>query len=76
MGHFQDRQLWLQILLLGLPELQNYTGAEQSQVLLQILTNYGIHKDNLRWFILNNTIKNNTGFVQISETISFDRLKQ
>lgn len=63
-------------MLLGLPELQSHTGAKQSRVLLQILDDYGIHEDNLGWFVLDNAINNDTALVQLSQTISFDQLKR
>lgn len=75
-GHFLDKQLRLQMLLLGLPELQSHTGAEQSRVLLQVLNDYGIHEGNLGWFVLDNATNNNTALVQLSLTISFDPLKR
>lgn len=58
-GHFLDKQLWLQILLFDLLELQSDTNIEQSWVLFRILVDYDIGKGNLRWFILDNTINNN-----------------
>lgn len=58
-GHFLDKQLWLQILLFDLLELQSYTNIEQSWVLFRILVDYNIDKGNLRWFILDNIINNN-----------------
>lgn len=58
-GHFLDKQLWLQILLFDLLELQSDTNIEQSWVLFRIVVNYDIGKGNLRWFILDNTINNN-----------------
>lgn len=75
-GHFLDKQLPLQTLLLGLPELQSHKGAEQSRVLLQVLKDYGIHEGNLGWFVLDNATNKNTALVQLSLTISFDPLKR
>lgn len=51
-------------------------GVKQSQVLLQILDNYGIYKDNLEWFFLDNITNNSIALIQLLQTIFFNPLKR
>ncbi len=75
--HFlSEKLLELKKLLLGLPVISNHSGDEQARVLLILLEEYRIDHEKLGWFVLDNTISNDTTLKELSKSIAFDPQKK
>lgn len=66
----------LHTLLLGLPEIHGHTGEEQARALRLVLNDYGIDKDKLGWFVLDNASNNDTALLELQKAIEFDPQKK
>ncbi len=77
MAHFLIGESYeLHTLLLGLPEIHGQTGKEQARALRLVINDYGVSKDKLRWFVLDNASNNDTALLELQKTIEFDPQKK
>ncbi len=76
MAHFlSGRSYELHTLLLGRPEIHGHTGEKQARALRLVLNDYGVSKDKLGWFVLDNASNNDTVLLELQKTIEFDPQK-
>ena len=72
--HFINQYYKAVTRLITLPSLPKHskTGVDQVAVILPVLTYFGISKENLGYFILNNATNNNTTLVELGKALNFD----
>jgi hypothetical protein len=71
--HYIDRGCKLQTVLGALTPIKGEkTGENQEAVITPVLRKYGINKDNIGWFVLDNATNNDTTMVQLGKNFEFD----
>ncbi len=72
--HFINQHYKAVTRLITLPSLPKHskTGVDQVAVILPVLTHFGIGKENLGHFILDNATNNNTTLVELGKALNFD----
>jgi hypothetical protein len=75
--HYIDRGCKLQTVLGALTPIKGEkTGDNQAAVLTPVLRKYGINKDNIGWFVLDNATNNDTTMVKLGKEFEFDPIQR
>ncbi len=61
---------------LGLPEIHGHKREKQARALRLVLNDYGVGKDKLGWFVLDNASSNYPALLELQKTIEFDPQKK
>ena len=72
--HFINHDYKAVTRLIALPSLPKHskTRVDQASIILPVLTYFGINKENLGYFVLDNATNNNTTLVELGKVLGFE----